>query len=424
MKRLEKKIFEIRDRIRIGWFLAYRQIKRANKWTTILIVGVMVLTFLNLVVVSGILVGLIQGSVDAQKKYYTGDFIISKLEKKDYIEKSNDIIETLKNTPEVEKFSARYIEGGSVEVNYKTKARETDEESTGATFAGIDPLAEESLTNVSKFIVEGEYLLPDDYDKVLVGSFFIKKYTPIEAPGFTALTNIYPGAKIKITIGDVTREVTVKGILKSKIDEVSAKIFMVDSQFRNMIGRTDQNVDDIAIRLKEGTDPKQFKDWMQKNGFAQYAKLQTFEDAQPKFLKDIQATFAMLGNAIGSIGLAVASITIFIVIFINAITRRKYIGIMKGIGINGKVIEISYIFQSIFYAFLGSAIGMIIVYTLLVPFFDAHPLNFPFSDGILVASLSGTLFRVGLLMIATLLAGYIPARMIVRKNTLDAILGR
>lgn len=424
MKRLGKKLSDLRDRFRIGWFLAYRQVRRANKWTTVLIIGVMVLTFLNLVVVSGILVGLIAGSVEAQKNYYTGDFIISKLDKKDYIERSGDIIETLKNTPEVEAFSARFIDGGTAEVNYKTKARDTDEESTGATISGIDPEREDILTNMSKFIVEGEYLTNDDYDKVMVGSFFLKKYTPIEAPGFTPLTNIYPGSKIRISVAGITREFTVKGILKSKVDDVSAKIFMVDKQFRNIIGRNDQNVDDIAIRLTQGVDPNDFKVWMQKNGFDKFARLQTFEDAQPKFLKDIQATFAILGNAIGSIGLAVASITIFIVIFINAVTRRKYIGIMKGIGINGKVIEISYIFQSIFYALLGSAIGMVIVYALLVPFFDAHPLNFPFSDGILVAPLSGTLFRVLLLMIATLLAGYIPARMIVRKNTLDAILGR
>jgi len=41
-----------------------------------------------------------------------------------------------------------------------------------------------------------------------------------------------------------------------------------------------------------------------------------------------------------------------------------------------------------------------------------------------VAPLGGTLFRVGLLMATTIVAGFIPARLIVRKNTLDSILGR
>ena len=161
-----------------------------------------------------------------------------------------------------------------------------------------------------------------------------------------------------------------------------------------------------------------------RTGIGQYAKVQTFEEGEPKFLKDIKDTFALLGNMISSIGLVVASITIFIVIFINAITRRKFIGILKGIGISGKTIEISYLFQSIFYALSGSAIGLILLYGILVPYVNSHPINFPFSDGILVATISGTFLRVALLVFATMIAGYIPARMIVRKNTLDAILGR
>ncbi|MEK7479692.1 MAG: FtsX-like permease family protein [Patescibacteria group bacterium] len=147
-------------------------------------------------------------------------------------------------------------------------------------------------------------------------------------------------------------------------------------------------------------------------------------NAQPQFLKDIIATFNLLGNVFSSLGLIVASITIFIVIFINALTRRKYIGILKGIGINGRAIEFSYIFQSIFYAMLGSAVGLALVYGILVPMFAAHPIDFPFSDGILVAPLDQTFFRVGLLVASTLIAGYIPAWMIIRKNTLDSILGR
>ena len=81
-------------------------------------------------------------------------------------------------------------------------------------------------------------------------------------------------------------------------------------------------------------------------------------------------------------------------------------------------------FQSIFYAVCGSAIGLAIVYGFLVPYFLGHPIDFPFGDGILLAPLSDTLIRVGLLVFATIVAGYLPARMIVKKNILDSILGR
>ena len=68
--------------VKIAWFLALRQIMRSSVWTTLLIIGVMTLTFLNLVVVSGILVGLIEGSVRANKNYYTSDVIVSNWNKK------------------------------------------------------------------------------------------------------------------------------------------------------------------------------------------------------------------------------------------------------------------------------------------------------------------------------------------------------
>jgi ABC-type antimicrobial peptide transport system permease subunit len=184
------------------------------------------------------------------------------------------------------------------------------------------------------------------------------------------------------------------------------------------------NVDEIAIVLKDDAYISVAKDALVRSGVEKYARVQTAEDAEPKFLQDIKATFSILGNVIGSIGLAVASITIFIVIFVNAITRRRFIGILKGIGIDSRAIIFSYILQSLFYALLGVLIGTIIIFGFLKPYFDANPINFPFSDGILVATPVGTFIRAMILLVATLIAGFIPARIVIRQNTLDAILGR
>lgn len=411
--------------IRIAFFLAKRQIKRSNPWTTVLIIFVMFFTFINLVVVSGILVGLIEGAVEPIKAHYTSDVIVSNLKNKNYIGNSTEVIDIIKNLPQVENYSARYLDGVSLEANYKTRTDLNQKPNTAvATIVGIDPKAEDIVTNLSKFIVEGEYLSAGDYDQVLLGAYLDKKYLPIDSPGFTALENVAPGTKIRIKVNNVIREVTIKGIIKSKVDELSMRVFMVDTQLRSVIGRNDNNVSEIVIKLKDGTDPKLIRDILIKNGVDKVAKVQTFSDAEPKFIKDMKDTFKMLGNVLSSIGLVVASITIFIVIFINAITRRKFIGILKGIGINEKAIELSYIIQSFFYALCGSIVGVLFVYLFLEPAIRAHPIDFPFSDGILVAPIRGTLFKVALLMVTTIIAGFIPARLVVRKNTLDSILGR
>ncbi|MBI2612367.1 FtsX-like permease family protein [Candidatus Kaiserbacteria bacterium] len=384
----------------------------------------MVLTFLNLVVISGILVGLLQGAVDAVRTEYTSDVIISTLSDKSYIENSANLILLAKGLPGVERVTARYIEASRLEAGYQTRKESDKPDTANALVVGVDPEEEDAISGISNDIIEGEFLEAGDYDKIVLGNYLLKQYILFETPGLATLDDVGIGTKIRLHVGDVTREVTVKGILKSKVDEIALRAFMVDSQFRSIIGRNDGNVDEIAIKTNEETTPEQLRDALILRGVREDARVQTFEEAQPQAFKDVISTFNMLGTMFSSIGLVVASVTIFIVIFVNALTRRKYIGILKGIGVSGRAIEFSYVFQSIFYAVIGSAIGLALVYGFLVPYFLANPIDFPFSDGILVAPYEQTFFRVGLLVVSTVVAGYIPAWMIIRRNTLDSILGR
>jgi ABC-type lipoprotein release transport system permease subunit len=411
--------------LRVGFYLAVRQLRRASLWTTGLIVFVMLLTFLNLVVVTGILVGLIEGINESYRTQYTGDVIVSALPTKNYIEDTPSVIAFLETLPQVTELTKRYQAGGTVEANYLLRTSETDKpNATGAQIVGIDPEAEDAFTGLGSHIIEGQYLSAGDYDQILVGNFLLARYAFGEQPGLTPLENVYPGTKVRLTVGGVTREVVVKGVVKSKIGELGMSVFIPAAQLRTITGRTDQNVAQIAIRLAPGSDPIAFKNLLLASDIGEKARVQTFEDSIPNGVADIKTTFAMLGNGFSSIGLVVAAITIFIVIFINAITRRKFIGILKGIGIASEAIEVSYIFQSLFYAVIGSAIGLVVLYGVLVPTIAAHPIDFPFSDGILSAPVSGTAVRILLLVLTTVVAGYLPSRMIVRKNTLDSILGR
>lgn len=411
--------------LRVGWFLAKRDIKRANIWTTLLIVAVMVLTFLNLVVVSGILVGLIQGSEDAQKRYAIGDLVISPFLNKASIEQTPQIENIVKTIPGYKYHTVRYTGSARVESDYRKTIKSSElRDGAAGSLLGIDPVKEEAFSGLSKFVTRGSYLSPQDSDSILIGKNLLYEFTPIEAPGFQTLKNVQIGSRVKITVGDKVKEYYVKGIVSSKVDEFDTSIIAIDSEVRKLIGRNDLNANTIAIQLEKGTDVVFAKNFLLDNGVGDYARVQTAEEAFPKFLKDIKATFGILGSAISGIGLVVASITIFIVIFVNAITRRRYIGILKGIGIHKRAILFSYMIQAMIYAFLGVIVGMVLIFGFIKPSFAAHPINFPFSDGILVATIGGTLLRGGILLLATLFAGFIPAQMVVKQNTLGAILGR
>ena len=414
--------------IRVGWFLALRQVRGASLWTNALIVFVMLLTFLNLVVVTGVLVGLVQGISNLYRQQETGDVFISTLANRTDISNSPEVTSLLKGLPEVKDISARYVAGGMVQANYQTPAAPGDKPNeTAANIVGVDPVAENAFSNISKFVGEGQYLAPGDYDQILIGSQLIDRYAfgGDLLPNISALKNVYPGTKVRVTIGSVTREMTVKGIIITTANSpLASKVIMPAGELRTLLDRSDYAVNQIAVNLVPGTNPTSFTTLLKNSGVGDVAQVRTFDQAVPSGVAEVESTFASIGNAIGSIGLVVAAVTIFIVIFINAITRRKFIGILKGIGISGEAIEISYILQSLFYAIIGSGIGLAVVYGFLVPYFAAHPIVLPISNAIIVAPITGTMLRVLLLVVTTAIAGYVPARIIVRKNTLDSILGR
>lgn len=410
--------------LRIGFLLGLRQIQRASLWTTFLITFVMMLTFLNLIAVSGILIGLIEGAERAVREDALGDIIISAKDSEDRILETETVIRELSHYPEIQAYSVRYSGGATLEANYKERRDLSGERDTAAVqVTGIDPLQEDRMTHLSQFVVEGEYLDPNEEGQILIGAYYLKKYAELFGDVFDTI-EVEAGDTVRLTIGEVTKEFTVKGIIESKVDEINLSTFIPEREFRRLFDRHDRNADQIVARTQIPSQNTEVVAALTNNGMAEYAKILTFEDNLPKFLIDIKKTFDVLGTFIGSIGIVVASITIFIIIFINALSRRRHIGILKGIGIDRRVIEIAYVFQAAFYALSGSLLGALLTYGVLVPYFENNPIQFPFSDGILSADPVSTFYRFLVLFTITLIAGLLPAWLIARQNTLNAILGR
>lgn len=430
--------------IKVGFFIGFRQIRRGSIWINFLIISIMTLTFMSLVVIPGILVGIVEGSFEENREHMTGDVYLSTLADEQSIVNTQDILRVLTMLPEVETYSARYRIGSTIESGYIdrddfTKAAESLSISTFA----INPEQEEATTNLSKFIIEGDMLRSDESGYILIGATLLSKYSSF-ADLFEPLENIEVGKPVKLTLqgglldpfeaeqaflnGDTrsgqTAEFIVKGIVDSKVSELSTGIFITEQDYRRISGKTSLQAQSVSIKHKENISDEQLKDILIYYGFDKHAKIQTANEAIPKFLSDMQDMLGLLGNIIGVIGIAVSSITVFIVIYINALTRRKFIGILKGIGISEGAIESAYVMQSIFYALIGIGIGLLVLYGVFVPYFQNNPIDFPFSDGILVAEIIPTMIRALVLLLVTVVAGLLPARIIVRQNTLDSILQR
>ncbi len=423
--KLRKSLSKLKKDIKVGQFLAVRELKRNNPWSTALIIFVMSLTFFNMVLMGGILIGLADGMMNSFKTYYSSDILIKPASQNVSISQSSMLDSLIKSLPSHKASSKRYTMAAILENENNVKIKDTEiGQRVSSTLVGINPSEEDAVTGLSTQIITGEFLNDYDTEGIVLGKGLLAEYSKGSSTE-SRLEGVDIGSRLKLIIGGTSIDVTVKGIIDTGNSTVDNRIFILESTMRALTNNQGLNVNEIAILLNQGSDSKEAKGYIVDNfPYNSDIIVETADETLPKAISDMKKTFSMLGNIVGVISLVVGAITIFIVIFVNAITRRKYIGIMKGIGISARAIEISYVTQSLFYALAGILFSSFIIIWFLAPWFDLHPLKFPVSEGKLAITTSGLILRGLILTVTAFISGYVPAWMVTRQNTLDAILGR
>ncbi|MDQ5900457.1 MAG: FeeE [Patescibacteria group bacterium] len=416
---------KLKKDLTVGQFLALRELKRNNPWSTALIIFVMSLTFFNMVLMGGILIGLADGMMNSFKTYYSSDILIKPVSQNTSISQASMLDSVIKSLPSYKALSKRYTVAAILENESKVKIKDTEiGQRVSGTLVGINPGEEDAVTGLSSQLISGEFLSDYDAEGIIVGKSLLAEYSKGSSTE-SRLEGVKIGSRLKLMIGKTETDVSVKGIIDTGNSTVDSRIFILESTMRALTNNQSLNVNEIAILLNQGSDNKEAQGYIVDNfSYSTDVIVETAEETLPKAISDMKKTFSILGNIVGVISLIVGAITIFIVIFVNAITRRKYIGIMKGIGISARAIEISYVIQSLFYALSGILFSSLIIIWFLAPWFDLHPLKFPVTEGKLAITTNGLIIRGLILTVTAFISGYVPAWMVTKQNTLDAILGR
>ncbi|MDI9325254.1 MAG: ABC transporter permease [Alphaproteobacteria bacterium] len=386
----------------------------------------MLLTFLNLVVIGGLLQGIVEGSFKSLREYAIGDLLISNKEGVNGIKETQRVVNLLRENSSVKGISPRYYEQAIVtsEKDFFNVTNINEPRSfQSVNILGIFPEEEEFVTKLSTKIKAGSYFSSSyESNSILIGQALVKKYSPF---GELAL-DVDVGDYVYMRIGNATdfQKFYIKGILRAKSQNIDNFIIMPQRTLRYYAKNDIESASQIAVRLADKSLDEKVKSDLLLQGAGKYAKVQTLNEAVGSFLDQIRTTFVLIGLVVGGIGLIVASITIFIIIYVTASSRQVYIGILKGIGITEHTIRLSYIWYALFYALIGCVVGLLILQFVLRPYFLANPLDFPFSDGILYAPWDSVFTRVGVILFVTFWAGLIPASLILRKPAIDAIMGR
>lgn len=390
---------------------------------TALIITILSLIFLNMVAVGGLLLGLIQSANKAYIDLYSGGVRIRPTAEKNYIQFPGEVLEFAQSLPGFVSFSPHLQSVAKLEIGYKEKKFGSEVSNVSASLLGVDPELEMETNPIGNYMIEGRFLEPDDRDKIVLGSLIAGRGATI-AFG-EALQNVEIGSKVLASYGNgVQREYTVVGIFKTKVALRNLQALVTIKELDDVLGLDSPQYSDVSIKIKNPDEADRFKAFFVNAGYDSHNRIETWVEAEGSAVNDVNNAMSFIGDIVGAIGLMVGSITIFILIFVNAVSRRKYIGILKAIGIRSVSIILSYVLQGIFYTCIGVGIGLLVLYLGLIPYFDAHPIDFPFSDASLYVTPWYAGARIILLFVVAFVSGLVPAYLITKENTLDAILGR
>lgn len=409
--------------LKLAFFLAYKSILKGSRWTLVLIILVMSLSFANLILTPSILSGVTDALNQQQIDTLYANILIDPNTDKTYLDHVQQIRNKLAQQSGLTGISTHLNSSAFFEYNWTNKKSLQDKSQSGNwNVIGIDPEKEVNVTTIHNSIIEGSYLEPGDRDKIVLG---VEISGGAEAMTLSALTldGARVGDKVRLSYPNgVQREYTVKGIFKARDIGANSQAFITRKEMASMMGQTifSDRASQILIRTEPGIDENKIISQIKTLGInGQVRSWRAYGSA----MGGIVSSFDIMSSLIGGIGLLVAGVVMFIVIYINVVNKKRQIGILRAIGISRNVVYGSYLIQALLYAILGIVVGGLLFGYGIMPYFRSHPIDMP--TGLVSLTIQPETIRnsiIGILL-AAILAGIIPVVNITRHSIIKAIWG-
>jgi len=410
--------------LKLALFLAFKSIIKGNRWALVLIILVMSLSFANLLLTPSILWGVTNTLNRQQIDTLYGNIVIDPLPTEHYLSRASLIEKKIEQIPGVTGVSAHLNSSAFIEYQWKEKDSPSDKGESGTwSVIGIDPTREIDVTTIHEHIIQGSYLDSNDRDEIVLG-VEIAGGDRAQTAEFLTLQGVRIGDEVRLTYPNgVQREYRVKGIFQAKeMTQADRLAFVTKTEMASVMGRTvyGDRASRILVRTGQGVTESQLIQEIRSLGID--AEVRSWSEYGGA-MGGIVSSFDVIASLIGTIGLVVAGIVMFIVIYINVINKKRQIGILRAIGIKRNVIVGSYLTQAIFYAILGIVFGGLIFGYGIQPYFELHPLDLPLGEvSLTVRAVTISSAILGILT-AAVLAGLIPVISITRQRIIQAIWG-
>lgn len=396
-------------------FVAYKTITRGRRGLVALMIFILSLSFFDMLFIPGVFSGLLNTIVGLEVDTYTSHVMIGPQQDpipKTYIEQETSFRAAVATIPGVVGTARTYLTAGSISYD---KDKDGIYKRVSAQIIGLDPSEAQHILTIPHYIVAGQFLNDTDRDQIVLAAALAGGYG---LPEPNDLGGVKVGDKVQVVYGNgVSRTYTVKGITNILFGPALTNAYISGREAESVLGTSD-SASQILVKANDIASADTVKARIER--MAPNLHVQTYFDLITA-IKPVLDAFARIALIVSVISMLIAAVTIFVMIYINAVTKRRQIGILKAIGVPDAVIIFSYVFQALFYVLCGVITGMCLTFGVIEPILVVHPIMLPFGPLQLSFSITLIVESVIGLIVAGVVAGFVPAYLVVREPILDSI---
>ncbi|MBS3104818.1 ABC transporter permease [Candidatus Woesearchaeota archaeon] len=398
---------KIKNEFRTSFFLSVRYFERNYKQLFFLIL-VLSFSFVNIVFFSAVNKGLTETLNSQVISYTTGDILIEPREGKRLINNADQVENSLMSIPGIVAVSPRYDQPVSIKKKDKI---------SGTRIIAINPEKEYKVSSIESTVTEGQSIGRYENDEVMIGVEIANEEGGSKTLSRGFGIGIHAGDKIEIEFDRIhKKEYTVKGIFETKFWESDFFVLANLNDVSSLLN-LDNQVSYMLVKVNDRSLVDYHKREIQK--LSMDVRVYTWRE-KASFVQQISDSLNIIQVLMFFAGILIASVTIFISMYINIFNRMKFIGVLRAIGVSRRAIITSYLLLALFYCLVGIIFGIII--TMIVSnYFDFHPIDLPM--GLVRPTFTTASFIVaGLSIIAAcIVSTFIPSSSITKKNIIYSI---
>ena len=402
--------------LKTAFFLAFTSIKRGNKGTLAMTILIMTLAYVNLVFISSVFGGIVDAINTQSIENQYGNIVIEPAVDDRYIENIN-AVNLISTIPGVLGVSTHYLD--SPIIKYDEHSDGKNIKSGRWVIKSINPENEKKVTQIHNSILEGSFLKETDRNVVMIGKE-VAGGGRGGSLGHLSL-DVSLGDEIDINYSNgIKRSYKVGGIFSTKSTSVDQMVFVTEKEMESVF-KVHNKASEVLIKIENIGDEDRYVAEIRQLGLHD-EDIKKWSDLMG-FTSSASKSFTMISIILGVIGTIVAGVTIFIIIFVSVVNKRKQIGILKAIGMKEGTIIIYFVMQALFYGVVGVLIGASLILFVIRPYFISNPLDFPI--GWVSLKITFDIIRVSnlSLIIAALIGGFFPAYKGAKESILTSIWG-